>query len=195
MKLHELRPPSGARRPPKRIGRGTGSGHGKTAGRGTKGQGSRTSVNVPRNFEGGQTRLGMRVPKLRGFHNRWKKVYTPINLTRLNRFEAGTEVTPERMLEAGLIKEVQAGIKLLGAGRLQRKLVVHAHQASAGARKKIEAAGGSVAIIPAPKPIRPKTKRAKGAAPVAPKPEPAPAAAPRAERSQKAAAPPKEASS
>ena len=162
MKLHELRSASGARRPPKRVGRGTGSGHGKTSGRGTKGQGSRTSVNVPRNFEGGQTRLGMRIPKLRGFHNRWKKVYTPINLTRLNRFDAGTEVTPERLLEAGLIKDVGAGIKLLGAGKIHRKLVVHAHQASAGARQKIEAAGGSVAIIPTPAPIRPKTKRAKG---------------------------------
>jgi large subunit ribosomal protein L15 len=162
MKLHELRPAEGSRRSRKRVGRGLGSGHGKTSGRGTKGQGARTSVNIPANFEGGQTKLAMRVPKLRGFHNKWKKVYAVINLTRLNRFEAGSEVTPDRLVEVGLIKEVSAGIKVLGAGELTRKLTIHAHRFSQDARKKIEAAGGTVAVIPVPAPIRAKTKRIHG---------------------------------
>ena len=162
MKLHELRPAEGARKARKRIGRGLGSGHGKTAGRGTKGQGARTSFNIPRNFEGGQTKLAMRVPKLRGFHNKWRKVHAVINLTRLNRFEEGTEVTPERLLESGLIKDVGAGVKVLGAGDLTRRLTVHAHRVSQEARKKIEAAGGTVSIIPVPAPIRAKTKRIHG---------------------------------
>ena len=162
MKLHELRPAEGARRPRKRVGRGLGSGHGKTAGRGTKGQGARTSYNIPRNFEGGQTKLAMRVPKLRGFHNKWRKVHAVINLTRLNRFDAGTDVTPERLVSTGLIKDVGAGIKVLGTGELTRRLTVHAHRFSQDARKKIEAAGGTVAVIPVPAPIRARTKRIHG---------------------------------
>ncbi len=174
MKLHELQPSPGSQRARKRVGRGTGSGHGKTAGRGTKGQGARTSVNVPSNFEGGQTRLAMRVPKLRGFHNRWKRAFAVINLTRLNRFENGSEVTPERLVEAGIVNDVANGIKVLGSGDLARKLTVHAHRFSSGARRKIEAAGGSAAVIPVPPPLRPKTKRAKarpGATPPTPAPE------------------------
>lgn len=162
MKLHELTAAEGARRSRKRVGRGMGSGHGKTSGRGQKGQGARTSVNVPRNFEGGQTKLAMRIPKLRGFHNKWKKVYAVINLTRLNRFEAGSEVTPERLVEFGLITEVGAGIKVLAAGKITRKLTVHAHRFSQEARKQIEAAGGTVSVIPVPPPIRAKTKRIHG---------------------------------
>lgn len=161
MKLHELKPPPGSNHPRKRVGRGPGSGHGKTSTRGQKGQGARTSVNLPKTFEGGQTRLTMRTPKLRGFNNKWTKRFAVLNLTRLNRFEPGTEVRPESLLEAGLVKDVGAGIKVLGTGDLTRKLTIHAHRFSAEARRKIEAAGGTVAVIEVPPPIRPKTKRAK----------------------------------
>jgi large subunit ribosomal protein L15 len=161
MKLHELQPSPGSHHARKRVGRGPGSGHGKTATRGQKGQGARTSVNLPKTFEGGQTRLTMRIPKLRGFHNKWRKRFAVLNLTRLNRFEDGTEVRPESLLEAGIIKDVGAGIKILGTGDLRRKLTIHAHRFSAEAKRKIEAAGGTVAVIEVPAPIRPKTKRAK----------------------------------
>ena len=185
MKLHELQPPPGSHHPRKRVGRGPGSGHGKTATRGQKGQGARTSVNLPKTFEGGQTRLTMRTPKLRGFTNKWKKRFAVLNLTRLNRFEAGAEVRPESLLEAGIIKDVGAGIKVLGTGDLSRKLTIHAHRFSAEARRKIEAAGGTAAVIEVPPPIRPKTKRAKNQ----PKPErPAePAEKPQAEAKAAAA--------
>src|SRR5919201_5139580 len=161
MKLHELQPAPGSHQARKRVGRGPGSGHGKTSTRGQKGQGSRTSVNLPKTFEGGQTRLTMRTPKLRGFHNKWRKRFAVLNLTRLNRFDNGAEVRPESLLEAGIIKDVGAGIKVLGTGDLRRKLTIHAHRFSAEARRKIEAAGGTVAVIEVPPPIRPKTKRAK----------------------------------
>ena len=161
MKLHELQPAPGSHHARKRVGRGPGSGHGKTSTRGQKGQRARTSVNMPKTFEGGQTRLTMRTPKLRGFHNRWKKRFAVLNLTRLNRFENGAEIRPESLLEAGIIKDVGAGIKVLGTGDLSRKLTIHAHQFSKEARRKIEAAGGTAAVIEVPPPIRPKTKRAK----------------------------------
>jgi large subunit ribosomal protein L15 len=161
MKLHELQPSPGSHHARKRVGRGPGSGHGKTATRGQKGQGARTSVNLPKTFEGGQTRLTMRIPKLRGFHNKWRKHFAVLNLTRLNRFKDGTEVRPETLLEAGIIKDVGAGIKVLGTGDLRRKLTIHAHRFSAGAKRKIEAAGGTAAVIEVPPPIREKTKRAK----------------------------------
>ena len=161
MKLHELQPPPGSHHSRKRVGRGPGSGHGKTSTRGQKGQRARTSVNLPKTFEGGQTRLTMRTPKLRGFHNRWKKRFAVLNLTRLNRFENGAEIRPETLLEAGIIKDVGDGIKVLGTGDLNRKLTIHAHRFSVEARRKIEAAGGTVAVIEVPAPIRPKTKRAK----------------------------------
>jgi large subunit ribosomal protein L15 len=171
VKLHELQPSPGSHHSRKRVGRGPGSGHGKTATRGQKGQRARTSVNLPKTFEGGQTRLTMRTPKLRGFHNRWKKRFAVLNLTRLNRFEEGAEIRPETLLEAGIIKDVGAGIKVLGTGDLKRKLTIHAHQFSAEARRKIEAAGGTAAVIEVPPPIRPKTKRAKNQ-PKPVKPEP-----------------------
>jgi len=161
MKLHELQPSPGSHHPRKRVGRGPGSGHGKTSTRGQKGQGARTSFNLPKTFEGGQTRLTMRTPKLRGFHNKWRKRFAVLNLTRLNRFDDGAEIRPESLIDAGLIKDVGAGIKVLGTGDLNRKLIIHAHRFSAEARRKIEAAGGTVAVIEVPAPIRPKTKRAK----------------------------------
>ena len=161
MKLHELQPAPGSHHARKRVGRGPGSGHGKTSTRGQKGQGSRTSVNLPKTFEGGQTRLTMRTPKLRGFHNKWRKRFAVVNLTRLNRFDDGAEVQPELLVETGIIKDVGAGIKVLGTGDLKRRLTIHAHRFSAEARRKIEAVGGSAAVIPVPPPIREKTKRAK----------------------------------
>ena len=171
MKLHELQPSPGSHHRRKRVGRGPGSGHGKTSTRGQKGQGARTSFNLPKTFEGGQTRLTMRTPKLRGFHNKWRKRFAVLNLTRLNRFDDGAEIRPESLLDAGLIKNVGAGIKVLGTGDLNRKLIIHAHRFSAEARRKIEAAGGTVAVIEVPAPIRPKTKRAKNQPkPVAPAP-------------------------
>jgi len=170
MKLHELQPSPGSHHPRKRVGRGPGSGHGKTSTRGQKGQGARTSFNLPKAFEGGQTKLTMRTPKLRGFHNKWRKRFAVLNLTRLNRFDDGAEIRPESLLDAGLIKDVGAGVKVLGTGDLNRKLTIHAHRFSAEARRKIEAAGGTVAVIEVPAPIRPKTKRAKN------QPKPAPPA-------------------
>jgi len=184
VKLHELQPAPGSHHPRKRVGRGPGSGHGKTSTRGQKGQGARTSVNLPKAFEGGQTKLTMRTPKLRGFHNKWRKRFAVLNLTRLNRFDDGAEVRPESLLEAGLIKDVGAGIKVLGTGDLSRKLTIHAHRFSAEARRKIEAAGGTVAVIQVPAPIRPKTKRAKNQ----PKPA-APAGKPEAAEAAESAAP------
>jgi len=175
MKLHEIQPAPGSHHARKRVGRGPGSGHGKTSTRGQKGQGARTSFNLPKTFEGGQTRLTMRIPKLRGFHNKWRKRFAVLNLTRLNRFEDGAEVLPESLLEAGIIKDVGAGIKVLGTGDLNRRLTIHAHRFSAEARRKIEAAGGIATVIEVPPPIREKTKRAKNQ----PKPaRPAPAEKP-----------------
>jgi len=180
MKLHELQPSPGSHHPRKRVGRGPGSGHGKTSTRGQKGQGARTSFNLPKAFEGGQTKLTMRTPKLRGFHNKWRKRFAVLNLTRLNRFDDGAEIRPESLVDAGLIKDVGAGIKVLGTGDLSRRLIIHAHRFSAEARRKIEAAGGTVAVIEVPAPIRPKTKRAKNQ----PKPA-APAPAEQAEAAEK----------
>jgi large subunit ribosomal protein L15 len=178
VKIHELHPPEGATHPRKRVGRGLGSGHGKTATRGTKGQGARTSVNIPRNFEGGQTKLSMRTPKLRGFKNHWRKTFAVINLTRLNRFKNGTTVNPELLIEVGAISDVGAGVKVLGTGVLRRTLTVQAHRFSSSAREKITRAGGTVAVIEVPAPPA-KTKRAKNQ----PKPEPKaePEAEPKAE--------------
>ncbi len=141
MRLHQIRRPKGATKDRKRVGRGPGSGWGKTAGRGQKGQKSRTTVK--RGFEGGQMPLQRRVPKV-GFHNPFRKEYAYVNVRELNRFEDGTEVTPALLLEQGLIKKVKDGVKILGKGELERRLVVVAHKVSRGAREKIEAAGGQV---------------------------------------------------
>ena len=192
MKLHELQPSPGSHHPRKRVGRGPGSGHGKTSTRGQKGQGARTSFNLPKTFEGGQTRLTMRTPKLRGFHNKWRKRFAVLNLTRLNRFDDGAEIRPESLIDAGLVKDVGAGIKVLGTGDLNRKLIIHAHRFSAEARRKIEAAGGTVAVIEVPAPIRPKTKRAKNQPkPAAPAPVETAETPEKAEAADAAAAPAK----
>ncbi len=146
MRLHELRPAEGAKKSPKRIGRGTGSGWGKTAGKGQKGQNSRSGGGTRPGFEGGQMPLYRRLPK-RGFTNIFAKEYTCINVDRLNIFEDGTEVTPELLREAGMAKRVNDGIKILGNGNIEKKLTVKANKISKAAAEKIEAAGGKVEVI------------------------------------------------
>ncbi|GAB4261766.1 50S ribosomal protein L15 [Deferrisoma sp.] len=141
MRLHDIRRPAGAVTKRKRVGRGEGSGLGKTAGRGQKGQKARNTVK--RGFEGGQMPLQRRLPKV-GFRNPFRKEYAYVNVRDLNRFEDGTEVTPALLLEQGLIKKLKHGVKILGKGELERRLVVVAHRVSKGAREKIEAAGGQV---------------------------------------------------
>lgn len=144
MKLHDLRPALGAHKDRKRVGRGISAGGGKTAGRGTKGQNSRSGGGVRPYFEGGQLPLVRRLPHLRGFTNIWRVEYTPINLDRLNLFSADTEVTLELLVEAGMIKSTRERVKILGGGELDRPLTIRAHKFSASAREKIQAAGGTV---------------------------------------------------
>jgi len=144
MKLHDLQPIPGSTKNRKRVGRGPSSGHGKTAGRGVKGQKSRSGGGKPPYFEGGQLPLVRRLPVKRGFVNIHRVEYMPINLERLEVFAAGTEVTPEALVEAGLLKSVRQPVVILGQGELDRPLKVQAHRFSQTARSKIEAAGGSV---------------------------------------------------
>ncbi|RPF42786.1 LSU ribosomal protein L15P [Thermodesulfitimonas autotrophica] len=145
MRLAELKPAPGARRKPVRKGQGIGSGLGKTAGRGHKGQKARSGGGVRPGFEGGQMPLARRMPK-RGFTNIFKKEYVIINLGQLNRFEDGAVVTPEVLREAGLIKK-KGAVKILGSGELKKALTVRAHAFSQGAAAKIAAAGGKAEVI------------------------------------------------
>ena len=146
MKLHELKAPVGATKAPKRKGRGTATGQGKTAGRGMNGQKSRSGGGVRPGFEGGQMPLYRRIPK-RGFTNIWRTEYTVLNVEDLNRFEEGTVVTPELIKEAGMAKQVKDGIKILGNGNIEKNLTVQAHKFSKTAVEKIEAAGGKAEVI------------------------------------------------
>ncbi|MCD8501852.1 MAG: 50S ribosomal protein L15 [Bacillaceae bacterium] len=146
MKLHELKPAEGSRKTRKRVGRGIGSGNGKTAGRGHKGQNSRSGGGVRPGFEGGQNPLYRRLPK-RGFTNPTRKEFAILNLDQLNRFEDGTEVTPELLIETGAVSNVKDGVKILGNGKLERKLTVKANKFSASAVEAIEAAGGKTEVI------------------------------------------------
>ncbi len=146
MKLHELKPAPGSNKAPKRVGRGIGSGHGKTAGRGHKGQNARSGGGVRPGFEGGQMPLYRRLPK-RGFNNPNRKEYAIVNLETLNRFEEGTVVTPELLKERGVVKNLKDGLKILGRGELNVKLTVKAHKFSQSALSKIEAAGGQTEVI------------------------------------------------
>lgn len=171
MKLSDLRPAPGSHKPARRVGRGHGSGRGKTAGRGTKGQKARTGAKVNRSFYGGQTRLSKRLPFLRGLGNSnyaFRKNYAIVNLDDLERFEAGSTVTPAELAAAGLMSktESQGLVKILGEGELDHALTVRAHKFSAGAREKIEAAGGTVDVIPVK--VYEKTKRRKDEAKKAP---------------------------
>lgn len=147
MKLHELSPAEGSKKTRKRVGRGIGSGLGKTAGRGHKGQNARSGGGVRPGFEGGQTPLFRRLPK-RGFTNApFKKEIVEVNISKLNAFEAGTVVTPEKLLEAKVIKSLKDGVKILGQGDINVALTVQAHGFSASAIEKIEAAGGKAEVI------------------------------------------------
>lgn len=146
MKLHELKPAEGSRKERNRVGRGIGSGNGKTAGKGHKGQNARSGGGVRPGFEGGQNPLFRRLPK-RGFTNINRKEYAIVNLDALNRFENGSEVTPELLLEMGVVSNAKAGIKVLGNGTLNVKLTVKAHKFSASAKEAIENAGGTTEVI------------------------------------------------
>ncbi|NMB35452.1 MAG: 50S ribosomal protein L15 [Firmicutes bacterium] len=147
MRLHELKPPPGSRAIAKRVGRGIGSGRGKTAGRGQKGQKARSGGGARRGFEGGQTPLFQRLPK-RGFSNkRFRAEWSVVNIEALNRFAAGTVVTPELLQENGLARRRSQGIKILGKGELAKELTIKAHRFSARAVQKIESAGGRAEVI------------------------------------------------
>ena len=146
MKLHELKPVEGARHSKKRVGRGTGSGLGKTSTRGHKGQNARSGGGVRQAFEGGQTPLFKRIPK-RGFTNIGRKEYDIVNLEALNCFEEGTKVTPEKLAKAGLIDKDSKNIKVLGNGKLEKNLTVCAHKFSKSAEKGIVEAGGKIEVI------------------------------------------------
>lgn len=144
--LHELKPVEGARHSRKRLGRGTGSGTGKTAGKGNKGQNSRSGGGVRPGFEGGQMPLFQRLPK-RGFNNFTRKEYAIVNLADLNQFEDGTVVTPELLLEKNIIKKVLSGVKVLSQGELEKKLTIKAQKFSKAALEKITNAGGTAEVI------------------------------------------------
>jgi len=147
VKQHELAPSIGARHKRKRIGRGLGSGHGRTAGKGSKGQLARAGRHIRPGFEGGQNPLIKRLPEKRGFTNIFRVEYDTINITVLNRFEADSEVTPQRFVDEGLVKSLRKPIKILGNGELLKPLTVSAHKFTQTARSKIEAAGGMVEEI------------------------------------------------
>jgi large subunit ribosomal protein L15 len=148
MKLHELQAPKGARKSRKRVGRGISAGQGKTAGRGTKGQAARSGGTKGPYFEGGQLPLVRRLPFKRGFKNIFKVQYVPVNLYRLEEFEADAEISPATLAEAGIIKSAELPVAILGDGELDRPLLVKAHRFSSSARAKIEGAGGSIEQLP-----------------------------------------------
>jgi large subunit ribosomal protein L15 len=158
MRLHDLHPAPGSRRPRKRVGRGISAGQGKTAGRGTKGQFARTP-GLPKGFEGGQMPLSQRLPKLRGFHNPFRKEYAVVNLSKLRRFEPGSVVDVDALRAAGLIDNARDGVKVLGAGRLRIALTLRVHRVSAGARAAVEKAGGKVEVLEAPRERKPAAER------------------------------------
>lgn len=146
MKLHELKPAEGSTKAKKRIGRGTATGQGKSAGKGQKGQKARSGGGVRLGFEGGQMPLYRRLPKI-GFTNIFRKEYAVVNLSDLERFDNGTVVNPDVLKEAGLVKAMLSGVKILGNGDLTKNLTVQAHKFSKTAADKIAAAGGKVEVI------------------------------------------------
>ena len=146
MELHNLKPAPGSRHKTKRLGRGPGSGTGKTSGRGHKGQKARSGGGVRPGFEGGQMPLQQRVPK-RGFTNIFKKEYAEINLKDLNKFDSGTEVTPELLKEKGIVSSLKDGVKVLGNGNLEKAITVKVQAFSKSAAEKIAAAGGKAEVI------------------------------------------------
>jgi len=146
MRQHEIAKPRGSRKLPRRLGRGTSQGQGKTAGRGTKGQLARTGPGLPGWFEGGQTPIHMRIPKMRGFKNRFRVEFVAVNVDQLANYEIDGKVTPDTLAAKGLVRP-DAKVKVLGDGVVGDKLEVHAHAVSATAKQKIEAAGGSIVLI------------------------------------------------
>jgi len=146
VKLHELQPVPGSRQTRKRVGRGIGSGLGKTSGRGAKGQKARSGGNIRPGFEGGQKPLQQRLPK-RGFTNKFATEYVIVNLDDLNRFADGEVITPEVLREKGIIKKMKDGVKVLGNGNLDKKVTVKAHRFSRTAAEKINAVGGKAEVI------------------------------------------------
>ena len=150
MKLHDLQPPSGSHKAPRRVGRGHGSGRGKTAGRGTKGQKSRAGSSIPAWFEGGQTPLHVRTPKLHGFKNRFRVAYAPVNLSSLSEVASGTLVTPDVLRHDGLLrgsKTKPQPVKILGNGDAPKGVTIHAHAFTRSALEKLEAAGSTAQRI------------------------------------------------
>ena len=149
MQLHDLRPAEGATKKRKRVGRGTGSGKGKTSTRGTKGPRSRNGVGIRLNFEGGQLPLTKRLPKLRGFNNKFKIDFQAVNLDSLDRHcEAGANVSPLELAEVGVLSSKSDPIVVLARGEISKAIHIKAHRVSAVAKQKIEAAGGTVELIP-----------------------------------------------
>ncbi len=166
MKLHDLHPTPGSRKPARRVGRGHGSGRGKTAGRGTKGQKARAGGNLPAWFEGGQTPLHVRTPKLHGFKNRFRVAYAPLNLAKLAGVDKGTLVTPDVLEHDGLIRDTKLPVKVLGVGDAPAGITIHAHAFSKSALDKLAAAGSTVQLLSWPdnapidaRPAKPEGKR------------------------------------
>ena len=166
MKLHDLHPTPGSRKPARRVGRGHGSGRGKTAGRGTKGQKARAGGNLPAWFEGGQTPLHVRTPKLHGFKNRFRVEYAPLNLAKLAGVEKGTLVTPDVLEHDNLISDTKLPVKILGVGDAPKGITIHAHAFSKSALDKLAAAGSTVQLLSWPdnapideRPSKPEGKR------------------------------------
>lgn len=147
MQAHQLRPAKGAKRARKRVGRGNASGHGTYSGRGLKGQKARSGRKPRRFFEGGQTRLVKKLPYRRGFTNPFRVEYSPVNLSDLERFEAGAEVTPEALKAKGVLRSLRKPVKVLARGALSKALTVRAHKFSLAAKQKIEAVGGAAVEI------------------------------------------------
>jgi len=187
MQLHDLKPSPGAHRKARRVRRGTGSGRGKTSGRGQKGQNAR-SEGFRLGFEGGQMPFSQRIPKLPGFKNPFKKIYSVVNISKLSRFAEGAKVDAQTLLEEGLVHEGEE-IKILGTGGLKRRLTVEAHAFSASARDAIEKAGGSVTVLGEPRKIGAKRTAAKAPKPL-PAPEPPKQAASAAKPARAKSAPP-----
>ena len=167
MKLHDLHPTPGSRKPSRRVGRGHGSGRGKTAGRGTKGQKARAGGKIPAWFEGGQTPLHIRTPKLHGFKNRGRVAYAPLNLSKIADVDAGTLITPDVLAHDGLIRDTSLPLKILGVGAAPKGVTLHAHGFSTAALEKLTAAGSTVQLLSWPdnapideRPARPEGKRA-----------------------------------
>lgn len=146
MKLHDLAPVEGSNKEARRVGRGHGSGWGKTAGKGHKGQNARSGGGVKPGFEGGQTRLARRIPK-RGFNNIFAKSYATVNVSSLEKFKEGTVVDTELLIAAGIIKKELDGVKILGNGNLTKNLTVKAAKFTESAKEKIEKAGGKAEVI------------------------------------------------